>query len=119
MTFASCGTWRPVGAASPVRGRGGRRYSTMDRVETMRSTVFFVVFLAASVAAFGSWRSILHRRRASDRVVLDGVIRESATPVQAASGHFGIVLPAESAAIEPYVVGRIQRIFVKPGDGVP
>jgi RND family efflux transporter MFP subunit len=82
----------------------------------MRSTIVFFLFLAASIAAFGWWRSVLHRRRTHERVVLDGSIRDSASPEPATAGYFGIVLPAESAAIEPYVAGRVERVFVKPGD---
>ncbi len=84
----------------------------------MRSTIVFFVFLATSIAAFGWWRSVLHRHRTHEGVVLDGSIRDSALPGPPAPGYFGIVLPAESAAIEPYVAGRVERVFVKPGDHI-
>jgi RND family efflux transporter MFP subunit len=84
----------------------------------MRSTMVLLVFLAASVAAFGSWQSTLHARRSQSRDDRDRSVAETVAPTPAATSYFGIALAGESAAIEPYVAGRVKRVFVKPGDTV-
>jgi len=61
----------------------------------MRSTIVFFLFLAASIAAFGWWRSVLHRRRTHERVVLDGSIRDSASPEPASASP--VKVPVEQA----------------------
>jgi RND family efflux transporter MFP subunit len=83
-----------------------------------------VVLLGIGVASFGIWK-FAHREapappKASSppTVASAPVAPPSQAPPPRATGFTGVVLAGDWVQVEPNVAGRIEEIFVKPGDQV-